>query len=495
MAAEMAESPDGDLKAAKRPIWSATAVVLACVLASLGVLGLRTTRQGFDCDELENLHAAWMWSQGVRPYDELFQNHPPGYFLILRPLLSNPPYDLADNVFRARVLSWLTAAATILATWPLVRIVTNHSLTAWIATGAWGAFCASSDRAIHARPDLLMWLLVLCGAAAVSAGAKVFSPGRPRNGPLIAAGGALLALACCLVQKAVFWVAPFLAFSMASAFWDDRASRVSGRWPRPLLLGLATPTIATIVWIATSFEMEGFVHQMVDVNSQLTGWLLKNGRWVYLLHNGPLNWYVPSAVMAALGIAVVCIGRQARLLHFTAWVLAGGIALTLLAHGPWHHYQFPLLWTLCLLQAVFLARLVSWFRSPTLGAVILLGAFAPALAEPFVGEYAPHFQPGLLRQSLVEYQQVLDASRPGDHMLAVSAYQCVFLPDADPKLFATQLFHPLQETDQKALAVLKAEKPRFIFDFPKVPVSPEMGGYLWLHYRRLNDVCLIRRNP
>ncbi|MBI4580838.1 MAG: hypothetical protein HY718_14110 [Planctomycetes bacterium] len=41
---------------------------------------------GIHVDELEHLHDTWLWMQGVQPYTQFFEHHPPLYWLVLRPV-------------------------------------------------------------------------------------------------------------------------------------------------------------------------------------------------------------------------------------------------------------------------------------------------------------------------------------------------------------------------------------------------------------------------
>src|SRR5262245_37034538 len=61
-----------------------TAIVLtvAAYVARLWLLRVRD----FDPDEFEHLHAGWLFANGMLPYRDFFQIHPPWFYFLLRPL-------------------------------------------------------------------------------------------------------------------------------------------------------------------------------------------------------------------------------------------------------------------------------------------------------------------------------------------------------------------------------------------------------------------------
>ena len=77
---------------------AALALTIACGLASWA-LGLRT--RGYDYDEVTRAHSTWLASQGLRPYNDFFECHPP-YFALLAPVVRGRA-DPLDALFALRV--------------------------------------------------------------------------------------------------------------------------------------------------------------------------------------------------------------------------------------------------------------------------------------------------------------------------------------------------------------------------------------------------------
>ena len=153
--------------------------VIAIILLSLSFLAVRVNFQRVHYDELENLHSAWLWQQGLRPYIDFFQNHSAVFFLPLRCVLAyRNDNDLLGAVRTGRGLSWLVVLLTIPATWLAALELLGSRRAAYLAAMAWAIFCALSDRTIQIRPDLLMWLLTLLGTYFVA-----HAVGLTREGP------------------------------------------------------------------------------------------------------------------------------------------------------------------------------------------------------------------------------------------------------------------------------------------------------------------------
>ena len=84
-------------------------IILVSVIWSLR----ESSRVIIDPDELQHLHTAWLWNQGVQPYTGFFHNHTPVYSLLLRPLLSRGNRDLAAVVASARIVSWSVSVLSV----------------------------------------------------------------------------------------------------------------------------------------------------------------------------------------------------------------------------------------------------------------------------------------------------------------------------------------------------------------------------------------------
>ena len=111
-------------------------IILMSVIWSLR----ESSREMIDPDELQYLHTAWLWNQGVQPYTGFFHNHTPVYLLLLRPLLSGGNHDLAALVASARVESWLVSVLSIgAAFWLFERLMGAGRHSTALAYGQWCA--------------------------------------------------------------------------------------------------------------------------------------------------------------------------------------------------------------------------------------------------------------------------------------------------------------------------------------------------------------------
>jgi hypothetical protein len=105
----MARRTDGDGEAVNRPapgrttgrvcIWALT--LTAAVGAASWWIGV--VHRGYDYDEVLRAHEVWLVSQGLRPYHDFFEVHPP-YFILLTPIVNRSPGPY-DALVALRVLS------------------------------------------------------------------------------------------------------------------------------------------------------------------------------------------------------------------------------------------------------------------------------------------------------------------------------------------------------------------------------------------------------
>src|SRR5579872_1771273 len=89
--------------------WPLAGVVLLTALGAIGSLC-----DGFNEDELQHLHAAWLVGHGLIPYRDYYDHHPPGYHLLFAPLTLAFAHSPASLLLTARVCA-LAVTAAILA--------------------------------------------------------------------------------------------------------------------------------------------------------------------------------------------------------------------------------------------------------------------------------------------------------------------------------------------------------------------------------------------
>jgi hypothetical protein len=110
------------------------AVLIGLVLVAGGAAwGVALRNRSYDFDEVQRAHSIWMASQGLRPYEDFLECHPP-YFALLSPILP-APFDAGAVLLRLRLfaavgnllfLGGLVAAA--------IRVARAGRYQAWLAT-------------------------------------------------------------------------------------------------------------------------------------------------------------------------------------------------------------------------------------------------------------------------------------------------------------------------------------------------------------------------
>ena len=100
------------------------AIWILVILVSIVWPLTQFSRVVVDPDELEHLHMAWLWNQGVQPYTGFFDDHPPLYWLLLRPLVGGGNRDLTALVTSARVVAWSLSVLSVgAAFWLFARLL------------------------------------------------------------------------------------------------------------------------------------------------------------------------------------------------------------------------------------------------------------------------------------------------------------------------------------------------------------------------------------
>ena len=79
------------------------ALLLIALAAGLAAWGYGIVTRNYDHDEFQRAHSIWLASQGLRPYTEMFEVHPP-YFILLTPIV-RPWTDPCDALRALRVFS------------------------------------------------------------------------------------------------------------------------------------------------------------------------------------------------------------------------------------------------------------------------------------------------------------------------------------------------------------------------------------------------------
>jgi hypothetical protein len=209
-------------------------MVHAALAGVAALLVVHAAISGCDHDEVEHLHAAWLVSQGERPFvDFLEQHHPPAAYLLapLAHALEGRPRAL---VLAARLGDLLLLAATIAAFSAMARRIVRDEGAAWPPLLLATCFLFLRNF-LEVRPD--PWMTALATVALWQWSSYL------RGASLASAAFAGLALggSIAFLQKA-FAFAGLLALGTAVASGSDRAAWVrAARGAAILAAGAALP--------------------------------------------------------------------------------------------------------------------------------------------------------------------------------------------------------------------------------------------------------------
>lgn len=261
----------------------------------LGLLRIR----GFDPDEFEHLHAAWLLSQGHLPYRDFFEHHTPGLYFLLQPLFGwfDPAAGMTQTcatLAAGRLLMWLLTGVILLLVFQLGRLW-RHWRTGLLGTAFLGSIITFLQKTLEIRPDVLALACWMGCLTTLLCGMRWDAAGR-RSRWWWGGSGILLGLALMTTQKVLFALP---GFTLAGAWYLlDRRSPGSGRARAAniacQLAGFALPVALTLGYFACRDGLREFV----EFN------LLLNLRWK--AHFPPteslLKLLVPNPVISALGV-------------------------------------------------------------------------------------------------------------------------------------------------------------------------------------------------
>jgi hypothetical protein len=365
-----------------RPRPSHLALLAIALLAIAGFFVARLIllpRRGFDPDELEHSHAAWLMWKGMVPYKDFFEHHTPWYYYVLRPFFNC--FDVGASFEGARRFliagRGLSVLLTALAAWLVYRIGRRwqDARTGLVAALFFVAQPVVVQKTIEIRPDIPALALFLAGLLLVLRGiARRAEATAPDLRSFGAAGLAVGAAVMC-TQKVLFVLPGALAGLGIWALGGGRAGV-----PRRmlaivvLLAGIAVP--AALTWGAFAAQHAG--REFVANN------FLLNARWQ---HFETRQWEEvydtskPVLLLALVGPALslyrILRWRERRdgdvLLICIGAGLFAGLRVVPAAHRQYYLMLFPLV-CLFAVQALFwLADRAPGRLRPVLLGLALLG--------------------------------------------------------------------------------------------------------------------------
>ncbi len=229
------------------------------VIAIFFVLIVLVRSRGWDEDEFEHMQFAWSVWKGAVPYREVFENHPPLYYLVVQPffwLFGGTDQTLARFIpVFLRALSLLFTGASAVLTWMIARRGGCTANAAWLSALLLlgdGFFLA---KGIEIRPDMLALFALLVTAYCVLAGLQ----SEPQRLPVwMGAAGMAGAVALLSTPKPLFGLA-----GLACAFLVNASGKFSGsvilRGVALALLGALVVAAPIVAWLASMGALHDFV--------------------------------------------------------------------------------------------------------------------------------------------------------------------------------------------------------------------------------------------
>jgi hypothetical protein len=491
------------MKARRDPVpWVAGGLLLLVQGFRLWLLHVR----GFDPDEFQHLHGAWLISHGLLPYRDYFEHHTPWFPFLLAPFfrffqVETDPGSAVRFLFFARLLMWILTGGILALTFRLGR--------QWkgTAVGATAAVLLAGtqfffDKTTEVRPDVLSCLLWL---AALNLGLDRMQ-GRltPRwsGGRLALLCGICLGGAVMTSQK-LLTALPGFGLGWLLYGRGDGGGRVAGPAPAQgggasrrleialLALGGITPVVLTMIYFACRRGLGPFLQDNFLLNA---GW---NARLDPRHLLGEFARESPAMVLLGLGGMVLALGRVLRRDRFGT--LDGMILLNVL--GPilglailpiaWPQYYLTFLPLLALLGAECLctaaARLAAGRaqggRALGLGlsVLLILLCLQPAwqIRQEFRWSNA---------EDLKEIRYVAEQTTPNDTVLDGWSGRGVFRPHAWFFFFLhNEVRAMLTEAEIRDLVSGLRDgriSPKLVvFDAALQNLAPELAGVLAQHYQ------------
>ena len=340
-------------------VWSVPAmqprVVYPLLAIGFAFLILQAARSGCDHDEIQHLHAAWLVSQGQKPFRDFFEQRHPTNFYLLAPLTVVMEGSPRALVVAARAIDLALLIAVLAAFLATVRPLLRDQRAAWPALLLLGCFLFARN-SMEVRPD--PWMNAWC-VVGLWQWTAYLRDGAPRRALW---AGLFFGIAIVFLQKAIVFVG--LVGAGTLLFLGNRWLRA--RVGRGLAL-LALATAMPVSIFALAIWRSGY-------GSDFLFWNYPFNRFFYF----KTHFDGPSA-LATLGISVaenpllwiggaIGLGITARsvtsrkaepTLVISAFVVVGILVGLLRSRWPFSHNLLLMQPPLALLATVAIDKLAS----------------------------------------------------------------------------------------------------------------------------------------
>ncbi len=392
------------------------------------LLVFHAAHSGPDHDEIAYLHASWLVSQGLKPFQDFMEHHNPTLLYLLSPLagaLTGSPRAL---LFAARWLDLGCLALLLAAFVAVVRPLLSERRGGWTALLLLGCFFFLRN-SMEVRPD--PWMALLCFLGFWQWAVYLRGPGR-----LLPAGlaGLCLGAAVAFLPKAILFVA-CLAVGTALAV------RGSAGWTKAARGGLVALAAALLPLGALVLAL-----LRLGLWSDFVFWTYTFNRFVYLQTHlpGPSAWRTllesvgesPLLGVGGLGGALLAArsvwkGKAAPEATIAATVTFGVLAAMFQSRWPFSHNLLLLQPMLALLTAVVLDQ-IGPTRLRALAGAFLLVMVAKVSVLCFLYTESPGAE-GVQRRLLAETEPTTPIAVP-------PPYNPIFRPNAFFFWFNAQRF-------------------------------------------------------
>jgi hypothetical protein len=398
----------------------------------------RSLLYGFDHDELEHVHSAWLVSQGERPYLDFFEHHHPLLWYYLSPFVSFWRDD-ARALIAARMALWPFIMLYSGATYLLARRLFDRHV-ALLAVLLLLTNVVVVGNVTEIRPDVPQAALGMLGVL------LLYWQPRATRSKLLACGFAL-GVALLFLQKAIFLM---LALGVV-ALWRDVAGVPARRHVIWLSAGCLLPLVGFAAWLALENDLSEYL---------LFNWLLnlKFQRTFSLLAIAQQEYQVHAAAWLFAAISLFCFDHDSRgkELRLIAILLGLSLSTVRMAFGQ---YWLPLV----PLVAIFGAHgILAALESPRLRAVAI--SFAVLLPGTFTLGH-------LIRDdTLAKVDYVVRATQPSDLVYDGDARFNLFRHDIDFFWFSLQsgsgldTYRSLREYCYDIYARIAEKRPKVVAD-------------------------------
>ncbi|MFN8627426.1 MAG: hypothetical protein U0587_15795 [Candidatus Binatia bacterium] len=454
----------------RRNPWDAVGLGLVAVFCA-GVSLCYGLQDIVDGDDVYHLHAIWLVAQGVIPYREFFEVHPPGMWLVLAPFVAAFTTPSTYLLTARACVAIMTGAIT----WLAGRAIRANSLQA-LVLGACVCGITGYVQLWIFRAEYVAVVLVMAHLAMLMASLE--SPGGLVK-PVLAA--AALALACTISVRAVpFLVVQPLAMLLATprTMWRHRAL-----WRQCLawLIGLAAGAAPAAIYLTAHhlwLDMWRWAFQFVS-DPTVVDWNLR-------MERGDLALLLFGIASLAITARHPSLSTNRRAVMAIAWMAAVGFHLS----NP-HKIYFSAIYALLLTAALVATTAVHinsheapWRRS---GALICV-----AVALLFYLRTIPWLPVPFSRQAQVRQLAVIDwlaRVAGGEPVVLVAPYHPMLVRDASDIQnawhYGRWILNDAVRARMRGIGVVLLRRPPVIAKDPEMAYTDNRDLVTWLAWNRV----------